>query len=125
MPPIYTELRDLRDPVLLVEVPFYPPDMIFENGEYMVNATAHWRPIMNGTSGYTPDSYRRRADSFWFFPEDWAIDSIKREGATHVMVHLEKFEGQAASVVAALLKRSDLRLISTDAFGHQLYAVRR
>ena len=112
VPPIYTELRDLREPVLLVEVPFYPPDMIFENGEYMVNATAHWRPIMNGTSGYTPDSYRRRADSFWFFPEDWAIDSIKREGATHVMVHLEKFEGQAASVVAALLKRSDLRLIS-------------
>jgi len=125
VPPIYTELRELRDPVLLVEVPFFPPDMMFENGEYTLNATAHWRPVMNGNSGFTPDSYRRRADSFWFFPEDWAIESIRREGATHVMVHLEKFGGEAAAVQAALLKRSDLRLVSTDALGHQLYAVVR
>jgi hypothetical protein len=125
LPPIYTELRDLREPVLLVEVPFYPADMMFENGEYMLNATAHWRPVMNGTSGFTPDSYRRRAETIWFFPEDRAIDTMRREGVTHVMVHMERFGGEAAAVKAALLKRSDLRLMATDALGHELYALVR
>ena len=43
--------------VVLAEMPFYPADAVFENAEYMVNSTAHWRPLMNGYSGYTPASY--------------------------------------------------------------------
>jgi hypothetical protein len=41
VPPIYERLRELPAPIMLVEVPFYPPDAFFENGEYMLNATAH------------------------------------------------------------------------------------
>ena len=76
---------------MLVEVPFYPTNLMFENGEYMLNATGHWQPVMNGYSGYIPASYRRRAETFWFFPRDWAINAIIADGATHVMVHLERF----------------------------------
>ena len=78
---------------------------IFENGEYVYNSTAHWRPVMNGYSGYTPASYRRRAASFWFFPENWAIDAIKSEGATHLMVHLERFGREAEAVKQAIARR--------------------
>ena len=70
--------------VMLVEVPFYPATMVFENGEYVLNATEHWQPVMNGTSGVTPMSYRDRADLFWFFPRDWAIDAIERAITTAV-----------------------------------------
>lgn len=47
-------LRDEPEPVLLAEMPFYPPDGVFQNGEYVLNATAHGRPVMNGYSGATP-----------------------------------------------------------------------
>ena len=73
IPGIYAGLAAADGPVLLVEVPFYPADAMFENGEYVLNATGHWKPVMNGMSGVTPMSYRRRAESFWFFPRDWAI----------------------------------------------------
>jgi hypothetical protein len=121
VPSIYRLLTETSEPVMLVEVPFYPADAVFENGEYVLNATAHWKPVMNGTSGATPMSYRRRAESFWYFPRDWAIAAMKREGATHVMVHLERFGSEAPEVVASLADRRDLQLLGADAQGHRLY----
>jgi hypothetical protein len=108
---------------MLAEVPFYPPEAVFQNGEYVYNSIGHWRPLMNGYSGLTPLSYRRRAASFWFFPEDWAIDAMKREGVTHIMVNLPRFERDAAKVADTVARRPDLRLIATDASGRRLYAV--
>jgi hypothetical protein len=124
VPSIYSLLADSKKPVLLVEVPFFPPDAVHENGPYLVNATAHWQPLMNGHSGFTPASYRRRAESFWFFPEPWAIDAIRREGATHLMVHLEFFAHEAPMLANALLEQPDLWLIAADTRGHRLYEVR-
>jgi hypothetical protein len=124
-PAIYSILAESTAPVLLVEVPFYPPDAVFQNGEYVLNATAHWQPLMNGYSGYTPDSYRRRAAAFWFFPEDWAIRAIEHEGATHVMVHLDRFGTDASTVGRTLDGRPDLRLLAADRDGIRLYAIER
>jgi hypothetical protein len=124
IPPIYELVAAAPDPVRLVELPFYPPDGMPGNGEYELNATAHWKPIMNGTSGATPDSYREHAASFWFFPRDWAIDAIERAGATHVMVHLEHFTpAEVADIELALRHRPELWLVAADSRGHRLYRV--
>jgi hypothetical protein len=120
VPAIYSLLTESSG-VMLVEAPFYPPEAVFENGEYVLNATGHWRPVMNGTSGATPMSYRRRAESFWYFPRDWAIAAMKKEGATHVMVHLERFGPEAPDVLKALAGRQDLQLLGADGKGHRLY----
>jgi hypothetical protein len=124
IPPIYELVAAAPDPVRLVELPFYPPDGMPGNGEYELNATAHWKPIMNGTSGATPDSYRQHAASFWFFPRDWAIDAIEQAGATHVMVHLEHFTpSEVADIELALRHRPELWLVAADSRGHRLYRV--
>ncbi len=125
VPAVYLWLRDESAPVLLVEVPFYPADEVFENGEYVLNATGHWRPVMNGYSGLTPLSYRRHAESFWSFPAPWAVDAIREAGATHVMVHLERFGAEAPAVIRTLEGRPDLRLTAADRDGHRLYRVVR
>jgi hypothetical protein len=91
IPAIYSLLAREPGPVVLVEVPFYPAHAFFENGPYLLNSTAHWRPLMNGYSGYVPDSYRRNADTFWYFPADHAIEAMRRAGATHVMIHPDRF----------------------------------
>lgn len=126
LPPIYDLVAESPSPTMLVELPFYPPEAVFENGEYMLNAAAHWQPVMNGYSGATPATYRRRTESFWFFPRDWAIDAILREGATHLMVHLERFTpAERADIERALPGRHDLQLVATDVIGHRLYVIRR
>ena len=123
LPGIYRTLADTSSAVMLVEVPFYPADAAHEGGEYVVNATVHWRPVMNGYSGFIPGSYRRRAASFWFFPAPWAIDEVKKEGATHVMVHLEKFGPEAADVERTLAARQDFQLIASSGV-HRLYLLK-
>lgn len=125
LPAIYEVLGDEAAPVVLVEVPFWPPDVMHENGEYVINATVHWRPVMNGYSGFTPMSYRDRTRSFWFFPRPGTVESMRSEGATHVMVHLERFdEVERRQVAENLDGRRDLWLIASDGDGHRLYELR-
>ena len=70
IPAVYSLLAREPGRVVLVEVPFYPTQGAFEGTEYVLNSTAHWRPLINGYSGYIPDSYRRNAAVFWYFPQD-------------------------------------------------------
>ena len=64
---------------------------------------------MNGYSGYTPETYQRYADAFWYFPEDWAIQAMKDAGVTHVMVHPAAFHKDHQAVRPILDKRRRLR----------------
>jgi hypothetical protein len=124
VPAIYQQIAQAPDPVRLAELPFYPAEGIFMNGEYVLNATAHWRPLMNGYSGYIPDSYREAADRLWYFPEQRAFDALRDAGATHVMVHLEKFTPQEIADIDRALQGSDrLVLVASDTLGHRLYRV--
>jgi hypothetical protein len=125
LPQVYSLLAKDPNPVLLVEFPFYPPDAAALNGEYVLNATAHWRPIANGYSGMTPMSYRQRAETLWFFPDRGAVDTLLTMGATHAMIHLEQFREQTPSVIRALEHEARLRLIAADGEGHRLYRVVR
>ncbi len=76
VPAVYSLLRDEPGRVLLAEMPFYPPDGVFQNGEYVLNATSHWRPVMNGYSGATPMSYRRYSETLWYFPQARAFEGL-------------------------------------------------
>ena len=95
IPNLYSILAREPGRVVLVEQPFYPPQGIFENAEYVLNSTAHWRPLMNGYSGFMPQSYREYAETFWFFPREHAIQAMRRAGVTHVMVHPLRFRRDA------------------------------
>jgi hypothetical protein len=115
IPRIYRLLADEPGRVVLAEQPFFPRTAIFENAPYVLASTAHWRPLMNGYSGYTPESYQRYADAFWYFPEDWAIKAMKDAGVTHVMVHPRRFgERDAESVVKRIDARTDMELVAVS-----------
>jgi len=121
IPRIYKFLAAYEGPVVLAEVPFYPRQAVFQNGEYVLNSTAHWRPLMNGYSGYTPESYGRFADTFWYFPEERAIQAMRRAGVTHVMVHPRRFGRDADDVVRQVDARSEFELIAIGRGGMRLY----
>ena len=123
IPSLYSLLKS-EPRVVLAEVPFYPRQATFENAEYVLNSTEHWRPLMNGYSGYTPASYVKFADAFWYFPRDYAIDAMRRAGVTHVMVHPERFGNEADAVIRTLNGRSDFELIGVGTRGLRLYRIR-
>jgi hypothetical protein len=124
IPGIYRLLAQEPGRVVLAEQPFFPRSGIFQNSPYVLASTAHWRPLMNGYSGYTPASYQRYADAFWYFPQDWAIAAMKQAGVTHVMVHTAAFQRDNMDVLPAIEKRSDMELIGIGDGGLRLYRMR-
>ena len=124
IPGIYRLLAQEPGHVVVAEQPFYPRSGIFQNSPYVLASTAHWRPLMNGYSGYTPASYQRYADAFWYFPQDWAIAAMKDAGVTHVVVHAAAFQRDNMDVVPLLDKRVDLELMAIGAGGVRLYRMR-
>jgi hypothetical protein len=120
IPRLYAMLKNEPD-VVLAEVPFYPRQAVFENAEYVLNSTAHWRPLMNGYSGYTPATYNAVAEAFWYFPREYAIEAMRKAGVTHVMVHAERFGHEGPDVIEQLAARPDFELMGVGPHGLHLY----
>jgi len=125
IPGIYRLLADEPGDVVVAEQPFFPRFATLENSPYVLASTVHWRPLMNGYSGYTPASYQQYADAFWYFPEDHAIAAMKAAGVTHVVVHVARFHRDHLPVVAALDKRTDFELMAIGRNGMRLYRLKR
>jgi len=121
--PLYSRLRRDTDAVL-VEFPFYPPDRTFHNAPYLLNATRHWRPIVNGYSGLVPASYVEHYRQLRGFPDERSIEALRTLGVTHVVVHdsdLRKWSSEAAADSVARTRD----LISLDTNGDvTLYRLR-
>ncbi len=122
IPPLYRLLAS-EPQVVLAEVPFYRPRDVFENSEYVLNSTAHWRPLMNGYSGYVPASYVDFAKTFWYFPRAEALEAMRRAGVTHVMVHPTRFD-DADAIVANVNATPELELMAVGSRGLRLYRLR-
>jgi hypothetical protein len=114
IPKVYDVLAREPGPVVLAEMPFYPARAVFENAEYVLNSTAHWRPLMNGYSGYTPPTYVEAAAVMSQFPEPQAFEPMKAAGVTHVTVHPRRFGRGAPEIIEELSRRTDFELISVD-----------
>lgn len=86
VPKIYGVLA--ADPkAVIVEVPFPMPSQWFLNGPYMVNSTGHWRPMLNGYSGFRPPSYETSYEAMREFPSDRSLIVLHELGVTHVVIH--------------------------------------
>ena len=86
VPKVYDVLA--REPgAIVAEVPFPIPQQWFLNAPYMVNSTRHWRPLLNGYSGFRPPSYERSYEAMRTFPSDESLLALSRLGVTHVVVH--------------------------------------
>jgi hypothetical protein len=124
IPRPYALLADDPGPVVLVEVPFHLPETIFMNGEYVFNSTAHWRPLMNGYSGYTPASYREYVKSFWDFPDPRAVESMRAAGATHLMLHPRQYGPYAGETLEAALANPRLERLAVGRDEITLFRIR-
>ena len=83
--PVYRTLATA--PGAVAEMPMFSPRDIFGNARYMVNATSHHRPLINGYSGFMPPSYGPNYEELRSFPDLQALQRLHALGVTHVVVH--------------------------------------
>jgi hypothetical protein len=111
--PVYRVLAQMPDAVV-AEFPFYRPADFYRNADYMLASTVHWKPIVNGYSGFLPMSYRRLADEMRAFPQASAIAALRRAGVTYVVIHRDRYGEGRDLLIAALDASPDFRQVAGD-----------
>jgi hypothetical protein len=84
----YRMLGTMPDAVVFewpVTVPWRLGNMV--DVRYMYRSTAHWRPMLNGYSGFYPQSYIKLLIRVRSFPDSRSIEYLQRVGATVLVVH--------------------------------------
>ena len=69
----------------------------------------HWQPIVNGYSGYVPQSYLDRIRQLQHFPDEQAMARLRRDGVRYVVVHLAEYDRDHAVLVQQALAQYQLR----------------
>jgi hypothetical protein len=88
--------------------PFYNRrDTFHMHVPYMLESTAHWKPLINGYSDHFPQDYRDMVVPMSTFPSAESFRLLKSRGVRYILIHLNKFgEKDRATVVAGLEKYS-------------------
>lgn len=114
VPAVYEVLARERSAVI-VELPFPIPTQWFLNGPYMVNATVHRRPMLNGYSGFRPASYDASYASAREFPADRSLIALHDLGVTHIVVHRQAFvEGNGVERFDRIATTRSLEVVASD-----------
>lgn len=104
-PEVYKEIARLPAESVIAELPLGESDFDLRAMFYSIG---HWRPLLNGYSGFFPPHYGRLAVTLIDlvrFP-DAAVEALRRQGATHVVVHEDAYpEDRGAATTAALRER--------------------
>ena len=118
---MYREVAALPEGSALVEFPFGAFTYEFR---YMFYSTLHWKPILNGYSGYFPPSYEERRAAFARVSRDpdraWRI--LTASGATHAIVHESFYADREGPFTVQWLEQHGARLLGTFEYD-RLYAL--
>lgn len=126
-PSIY---QSLPASAVLFEFPVHgEPARFVENLPYMYFSMWHWRPMVNGYSGFNPATYAELLEGTREFPDPPALDYLRRLGVTHVTVHCAMWDLDVCVPTTARLDRDpSVRLVARAAWAgapSSLYEIRK
>ena len=109
-PVIYASLPSLAKDAssAVVELPIAQ-----EDPTYMYYSTFHWRPLLNGYSGFFPKSYGQVVEALKVFPSEGGFEALRSSGTRYLLVHGELMNwGRYRTLIAALDGRQDVALVA-------------
>ncbi len=135
IPRVYEWIKIQPEPMILAEVPvslFYhgrkmedqlylPYVSLREQDVYALEtyriyfSAFHHKRLLNGYSGFLPDSYNRLAETLESFPAENTLDTMKRIGITHVIVHMWQYDDKRkADIIQTLSASTRVSLVYSD-----------
>jgi hypothetical protein len=68
-------------------------------------STFHWHPMVNGYSGFMPQSYEARMAAMREFPDARSVERLRQDGVRYVVVHLVEYRAnEGAGIVDTLVR---------------------
>ena len=120
-PPLYRQIAEGTDTVV-AELPFPGPQAVVRNAKFVLASTQHWRPLVNGYSGFTPASYVEHARRLRAFPGPRAMAELRRLRVTHLVIHEESFDEETNRTIARRLRTvGEFEPVTATLGGPRLY----
>lgn len=111
LPPVYQWISEQSEPMIVAEMPvslFWHGsnmesqlsksyDELYQSDTYVLEtyriyfSSFHRKRMINGYSGFFPDSYNRLTETLENFPSLQSIDALQSIGVTHAVVHLWQY----------------------------------
>jgi hypothetical protein len=88
----------------ILELPVYSRVLGFRRSRYMLDSTAHWKPLIDGYSDYIPPDFDARAEALADFPSLSSLRDMKRDQVRYAVVHLEPYEGNTRAELEARIR---------------------
>jgi hypothetical protein len=121
-PPVYAWLARHKDVRALLELPMGD---LFAELAYMHSATFHWRPLVNGYSGYLPRHYVELVhEGVNPIPSPAITARLRGWGVTHVLVHRRQLdEPWQRGAVDAWQQQVGAEVVYRDRHGDCVYRI--
>jgi hypothetical protein len=87
LPPVYARLAGRDDVTAILELPWRDPDT---EVLYMYYGTRHWKPLVNGYSGYFPRQYLALRELSGPTPTPALLQQLRLLEVSHLVVHWNK-----------------------------------
>jgi hypothetical protein len=112
-PAIYRTVTQLPAGTVLAEFPIGQTDFDLRA---MFYSTVHWRPLVNGYSGFFPLHYGRATFALNEIPRhpSLSIDTLRELGATHVIVHEGAYLDAEGRETSAVLRENGAHEVFRD-----------
>jgi hypothetical protein len=119
--PVYRWLARQDDVQAVLELPF---GGIETEISYMAYQRGHWKPLVNGYSGYLPNHYMNlRAACCWPVPTPAQLDLLRSWGVTHILLHASALqEDRSWQSLDTFEKREKVRIVFDDG-GDRVYRI--
>jgi hypothetical protein len=145
IPKVYGWVRLQPEPMILAEVPislFYhgnsmedqlylsysnlkEPDIYALETYRIYFSTFHKKRMLNGYTGFLPESYNNVAAILENFPSDYSISTIRDMGITHVIVHLWQYDEKEKAVIMKTLDTSTVLSLSYSDSEDRVYIIQK
>ncbi len=107
------------------EWPTPRPDQLgfTQEPRYMYQSIAHWKPLLNGYSGNSPESYIAMLHSTQNFPDRYSVVFLRRMGVRYVVLHSFPDADRYARVRAELDQAGAFQLQLSESEGSEEFAM--
>ena len=87
VPPIYRHLEGVAGEGALLELPLPPPERFQDNAVYVFRSASHRRSLVNGYSGFVPETYRETYEELKARPMSEGLTRLSGHGVRFVLAH--------------------------------------
>jgi hypothetical protein len=123
MPAIYRALEELPGDGAVVELPMPPPERFQDNAVYVYRSAFHFRSLVNGYSGFVPESYREAQILLSEKDLSFGLRELSRRGVRYLLAHEGRLGPKLRREIAEAANIGLLSLVAEDA-PDRLYVIR-